>query len=238
MGNGAQSRPGNPTSIQPANNFIRSQRSCDMNGYVANGGETNHGIFQPYDGVQSQHFASPFIRNEPSSYHSGPYDSADHFDDYEVDMSIERAVAPHSRSCSQSYRGMDRPDGPVYRSTSEGVYEQSKIGNRNRSADQAGGISNSTSDDIVFEVFHCLKTGKDYSVINLEGQRYFVDSWNSGIYLRVATVSMCFPKDVSGENKGNRGEVGPEGEAVGVCYNVHDAYLPGLVLGSLNHFAA
>lgn len=32
--------------------------------------------------------------------------------------------------------------------------------------------------------------------------------------------------------------MGPEGEAVGVCYNVHDAYLPGLVLGSLNHFAA
>ena len=32
--------------------------------------------------------------------------------------------------------------------------------------------------------------------------------------------------------------MGPEGVAVGVCYNVHDAYLPGLVLGSLNHFAA
>ena len=159
---------------------MRSQPSYDSNGYIANGVETNHGIIQPYSGVQSQHLALPSIRNEPSSYHSGPYDSVDHFDDYEVDMSIERAVAPHSRSCSQSYRGIDRTDGPVYRSASKGAYGQSQIGNGNRLADQGGGTPNSSSDDILFEVFHCIKTGKDYSVINLDGQRYFVDSWNSG----------------------------------------------------------
>jgi len=39
----------------------------------------------------------------------------------------------------------------------------------------------STSDEIIFEVFHCVKTGRDYSVINVDGERYLVDFGNPGI---------------------------------------------------------
>ena len=42
------------------------------------------------------------------------------------------------------------------------------------------GNKSSSSDEIVFEVFHCMKTGRDYSVINVDGVRYLVNSWDSG----------------------------------------------------------
>ena len=42
------------------------------------------------------------------------------------------------------------------------------------------GNASSNSDEILFEVFHCLQTGRDYSVINVDGVRYLVNSWDAG----------------------------------------------------------
>lgn len=184
MGNGANSRPENPVLIQSPTRPVPTANGYSSNGYVANGGD---GRFQPYNGVQSQYSVVPSFRNGPAPHHSGTYESADHFEDYdEVDQSIERAVAPHSITYPpQSYHGRDRRDEPVHQSAlssrqySGRAYGQPQLGNGNQ-LDKTGGSSYSTSDEILFEIFHCMKTGKDYSVINVDGQRYFVDSWNSG----------------------------------------------------------
>lgn len=210
MGNGANSRPENPVLIQSPTRPVPTANGYSSNGYVANGGD---GRFQPYNGVQSQYSVVPSFRNGPAPHHSGTYESADHFEDYdEVDQSIEHAVAPHSSTYPQSYHGRDRRDEPVHQSAfasrqySNRAYGQSQLGNGNQPADKTGGSSYSTSDEILFEIFHCMKTGKDYSVINVDGQRYFVDSWNSGTANDIKSL-----EKISGEKGVGLGREGGEG---------------------------
>lgn len=201
MGNGANSRPENAVVMQPtrrpvpqANGYYGSQPGYSSGGYVANGDD---GMLQPHYG--SQYSGDPALRNGWSSQHSGTYGSG--YGSYGVNRNMGRTVAPYSSSNSRSHHRKERHD----RNHGDSSIHQSALSSHNyaKGAKNNGQLRNdnpqaysktdrnpySTSDEILFEVFHCIKTGRDYSVINVDGQRYLVDFWNPGteqyIYSRV-----------------------------------------------------
>lgn len=196
MGNGANSRPENPVVMQPtrrpvpqASGFYGSQpgyRSSDI--YVANGGD---GRLQPHYGSHSQYSGDSALRNGWASQHSGIHGSG--YGSYGVDGDIERTVAPYSSSNSRSRHRKERHDrnhgdSSIHQSvlSSHSHAKRAKTNGQLKNENQRGYNKAernpySTSDEILFEVFHCVKTGRDYSVINVDGERYLVDFWNPGI---------------------------------------------------------
>lgn len=196
MGNGANSRPENPVVMQPtARPVPQANGYSSSSGYVANGGETyggrSGGRLQPHYGFHPQYTGDPAFRNGWGSQHSGSYDS-DYYGNYGVNQNVERSIAPYSSSNSRSHHRKERHDRN-YRDSS--TSHQSALSSHHHSkrastngqyrngyqrANKAERNPNPTSDEILFEVFHCVKTGRDYSVINVDGMRYLVDSWNTG----------------------------------------------------------
>ena len=195
MGNGANSRPENPVVMQPTrrqvpqtNGYYGSQPASSSGSYVANG---DGGSLQPHYGSHSQHSGDPALRNGWASQHSGTYGSG--YGSYGVDQSMERTVAPYSSSNSRLHYRKERRD----RNHGDSSIHQSALSSHNHAkrAKTSGQLKNSnqrgydkternpysTSDEILFEVFHCVKTGRDYSVINVDGERYLVDFGNPGI---------------------------------------------------------
>ena len=193
MGNGANSRPENPVVMQPASRRPVPQASghyglqpgYSSSSYVANGDDR---ILQPHYG--SQYSRDPALRNGWGSQHSGTHGSG--YSSYGVNRNVERTVAPYSSSNSRSHHRKERHD----RNHGDSSIHQSALLSHNHAkrAKTNGQLRNdnqqaynrtdrnpySTSDEILFEVFHCVKTGRDYSVINVDGQRYLVDFWNPG----------------------------------------------------------
>ena len=195
MGNGANSRPENPVVMQPTrrpvpqtNGYYGSQPAYSSGSYAANGDD---GRLQPHYGSHSQYSRDPALRNGWASQPSGTYGSG--YSNYGVDRNMERTVAPYSSSNSRSHYRKERHD----RNHGDSSIHQSALSSHNHAkrAKSNGQLRNgnqlaydkterkpySTSDEILFEVFHCLKTGRDYSVINVDGERYLVDFWNPGI---------------------------------------------------------
>lgn len=197
MGNGANSRPENPVVMQPSrtrgpvpqtSGYYGSQPAYSSSSYVANG---HGGRLQPHYGSHSQYSGDPALRNGWSSQHSGTYGSG--YGSYGLDRNMERTVAPYSSSNSRSPHRKERHD----RNHGDSSIHQSVLSSHNhpKRAKTNGQLRNdnqraydkterdpySTSDEILFEVFHCVKTGRDYSVINVDGERYLVDFWNPGI---------------------------------------------------------
>lgn len=200
MGNGANSRPENPVVMRPvrqANGFTRPQPSYGSSGsYVANGGEGYSGRLQPHYGSRDHYSGDPAFRNGWGSQHSGPYDSVYNYGNYGMNQNIERSIAPHSSSNSRSHRRHDRNywDSSTSHQSALSSHYHSKRAKHNEQYSHGNQRSNKParnaspySDEILFEVFHCVKTGRDYSVINVDGMRYLVDSWNTGI----ATTHLC-----------------------------------------------
>ena len=192
MGNGANSRPENPVVMQPtrrhvpqASGYYGSQPGYSSSGYVANGDDR---ILQPHFG--SQYSGDPALRNGCASQHSGTHGSG--YGSYGVNRNVERTDAPYSSSNLRSHHRKERHD----RNHGDSLIHQSALSSHNHTkrAKTNGQLRNgnqqpynrtdrnpySTSDEILFEVFHCVKTGRDYSVINVDGQRYLVDFWNPG----------------------------------------------------------
>ena len=199
MGNGAISRPENAVVMQPtrgptvpqASGFYGSQPGYGSSSYVANG---NDGRLQPHYGSHSQYSGDPALRNGWASQHSGMYGSGYGTGSYGVpDRNSERTVAPYSGLNSRSHHRKENHD----RNQGVSSIHQSALSSHNhgKRAKTNGQLRNdsqraynkaernpySTSDEIIFEVFHCVKTGRDYSVINVDGERYLVDFWNPGI---------------------------------------------------------
>ena len=195
MGNGANSRPENPVVMQPTrrpvpqtSGYYGSQPGYGSTGYVANGTD---GRLQRHYGSHSQYSGDPAFRNGWASQHSGTYGSG--HGSYGVDRNTERTVAPYSSSNSRSHHRKERHD----RNRGDSSIHQSALSSHNhakrtrtngqlkndnqRAYDKTERNPYSTSDEILFEVFHCVKTGRDYSVINVDGVRYLVDFWNPGI---------------------------------------------------------
>lgn len=190
MGNGANSRPENAVVMQPsrrpvpqASGYYGSQPGYSSGGYVANG---DGAVLQPHYG--SQYSGDPALRNGWAPQHSAPYGSG--YGSYGVNQNMEREVAPYSSSNSRSHHRKERHD----RNHGDSSIHQSALSSHNhgKRAKTSGQLRNdnqgaysktdrnpySTSDEILFEVFHCVKTGRDYSVINVDGKRYLVDFWN------------------------------------------------------------
>lgn len=199
MGNGANSRPQNPVMMQPtrrpavpqASGFYGSQPGYGSSSYAGNG---NDGRLQPHYGSNSQYSGYPALRNGWASQHSGTYGSGYGAGSYGVpDRNTERTVAPYSSSNSRSHHRKERHDrNQGDSSLHQSVLSSHNYGKRAKTNMQLGNDSqryyskaernpHSTSDEIIFEVFHCVKTGKDYSVINVDGERYLVDFRNPGI---------------------------------------------------------
>ncbi|KAJ7389938.1 hypothetical protein OS493_028406 [Desmophyllum pertusum] len=155
--------------------FTRSQPGYDSSDYLANGGEAYGGRSQPNYGSVAQYSGDTAVRNGWPSQHSGAYDTGHVYGNHGVDQNIERSVAPHSSSYSRSYDRKDRHDRNPRDSSSHqsalsshrhprGAKANGQYRNGNQRANKAEENSNSTSDEIVFEVFHCMQTGRDYSV--------------------------------------------------------------------------
>ena len=199
MGNGANSRPGNAVVMQPtrrpvpqASGFYGSQPGYGFRDYVTNGGD---GRFQPHYGSHSQYSGDSSLRNGWAPQHSGTHGPGygSYGVDPRVDQNIERTVAPFSSSNSRSHHRKERHDrnhgdSSIHQSalSSHNHAKRAKTNDQLRNENQRGCNKAernpySTSDGILFEVFHCVKTGRDYSVINVDGERYLVDFWNPGI---------------------------------------------------------
>ncbi|KAL9969580.1 hypothetical protein ACROYT_G021810 [Oculina patagonica] len=209
MGNGANSRPENPVVMQPtARPVPQANGYGSSSGYVANGGDTYGGRLQPHYGSHSQYTGDPAFRNGWGSQHSGSYDS-NYYGNYGVNQNVERSIAPYSSSNSRSPHRKERHDRNYRdsstshqsalsshhhskRATTNGQYRSG-----NQRANKAERNANSTSDDILFEDFHCDKTGRDYSVINVDGMRYLVDSWNTGARSSASTVLLQWISNAS-----------------------------------------
>ena len=204
MGNGANSRPENPVVMQSTRRPVPQADGYGFSsGYVANGGEAYGGRLQPRYGSHSQYSGDPAFTNGWASQPSGSYDS-DNYGNYGVNQSIERSITPYSSSNSRSHHRKERHDRNYWDSStshqsalpshhhSRRAKTNGQYRNGNQRPKQAEGNTNPTSDEILFEVFHCLKTGRDYSVINVDGMRYLVDSWNTGTVVVVVVVVVVF----------------------------------------------
>lgn len=199
MGNGAISRPENPTRMHvspsaPSAEFLASQRTGINNGYVANNGAFDH-YYHPagssgprMDTTRSQsngygshanhlnygdnnYWTSGSNSVAPTSYsrlHYGkdPYGKNRLESSHQSPLSVHRK--PKKENHGQGTYGRNNYYGNGYENP--GSYRGWEV-NENRS---------SNSDEIVFEVFHCVKTGRDYNVINVDGVRYLVNSWDAG----------------------------------------------------------
>ena len=106
-----------------------------------------------------------------------------------MNQNIERSIAPYSSSNYRSHCRHDRNywDSSTSQSALSSHHHSKKAktneqySHGNQQANKAERNANPYSDEILFEVFHCVKTGRDYSVINVDGMRYLVDSWEAGI---------------------------------------------------------
>ena len=202
MGNGANSRPENPVVMRPvraipqANGFPRSQPSYgSSSGHVANGGD--RGRLQTHYGSRDHYSGDPAFRNDWGSQYSGPYDPGNSYDNYGMNQNVERSIAPYSSSNSRSLRRHDRNywDSSTSHQSALSPHQHSKraktneqYSHGNQRSNKPARNANPYSDEILFEVFHCVKTGRDYSVINVDGMRYLVDSWNTGT---LGTTHLC-----------------------------------------------
>ena len=205
MGNGANSRPENPVvmrpsqrRVSPANGFTTQQPTYGFNGYVANGEDAYDQRFQPHYGSQSHYSGSSGVRNGWAPQHSEPYTYGSSSSDYGYYGTHGASLAPHSSSYSRSLPRKDRHD----RNRQDYSYQSALLSHSHskrakpngqagqaRHGNQRGSYSDSIrdewnassqSDEILFEVFHCTATGRDYNVINVDGVRYLVNSWDAG----------------------------------------------------------
>lgn len=201
MGNGANSRPENPVVMQrrgpPSNALTTSQQpGYGFTGYVANGGNAYDQRFQPQYGAQSHYSDSSGLRNGWGTQHSDPYGSSS--SDYGYYATHGPSVAPHSTSYSRSHPRKDRHGKNRQDFSHQSALSTHPHSKRAKPNGQAGNYGNqrgysnwdqqntsSHSDEILFEVFHCVQTGRDYNVINVDGVRYLVNSWDAGIALLV-----------------------------------------------------
>ena len=202
MGNGANSRPENGVVMQrhvpPPNGFTSSQQP----GFVADYGNTYDQRTAPNYGTLAHYSDSSGLRNGWASQQSDGYGSSSN--DYGYYATSGPSATSNSSSYTRSHprknrHGKNRQESSHQsalsthnhtRKTKPGGEQARYYGNqggyRNSWEDQGNASSN--SDEIVFEVFHCLETGRDYNVVNVDGIRYLVNSWDAGtrfIYLFV-----------------------------------------------------
>ncbi|KXJ23708.1 kinesin-like protein KIN-14S [Exaiptasia diaphana] len=79
----------------------------------------------------------------------------------ELDESIEMAASPKV-STRQSFEGDDSRQVRTVECT------------------QNGQQSSEPAEEMVFEVYHSFQNGRDYTVLNNEGTRFYLDSWETG----------------------------------------------------------
>lgn len=197
MGNGSISRPENLNGmhVSPSapSEFIVSRQRGVNNGYAANNGSFDH-YYHPAGSSGSR---MDTIRSQSNGFDS----HANHlnYDQNDYWTSGSNSVAP--TTYSRSYYGKD-PYGKnlhesshqsplsMHRKPKKEKYGQGTHGRNNyygNGYENPGSYrdweinenGNSNSDEIVFEVFHCVKTGRDYNVINVDGVRYLVNSWDA-----------------------------------------------------------
>lgn len=207
MGNGANSRPENAVVMQrhapPSNGFASQQPA-----FFANDGNTYDQRHALNYGTLAHHSDSSGLRNGWASQQSDGYGSSSN--DYGYYATSGPSVTSNSSSYTRSHprknrHGKNRQESSHQSALSthhhtrkakpseQARYYGNQGGYRNSWGDQGNASSN--SDEIVFEVFHCLKTGRDYSVINVDGVRYLVNSWDAGtrfIYLFICLFIILF----------------------------------------------
>lgn len=192
MGNGANSRPENAVVTQrhvlpsAPNDFIASQQT-GFNGYPAdavNGFDQRH----YYQSMGSSVPRNGVIQSQSGSYGYNPSD----FGYYATNGP---SVAPTSTSYSRSHQRPTKSRHETSHQSALSVHHHPKKGKsssqgrnnyRNgyenpggRGGWEVDGSGGSNSDEILFEVFHCIQTGTDYNVINVDGVRYLVNSWDA-----------------------------------------------------------
>ena len=159
-------------------------------GYVANGTNTYDQRFQPQYGSQSHYSGSDELRNGWAPQNSVSYGSSTN------DYGYYGTQGSHSNSYSRQLPRRDRHDRNRQETAHQSALashhhpKKAKTNGQVRGGHEHGyrnswgeGNTSSNSDEILFEAFHCVKTGKDYSVINVDGVRYFVNSWDAGTEL-------------------------------------------------------
>lgn len=181
MGNGANSRPEHPVVMStrrvPPSNASQQPGFSD---YVANGVHGYDQRFQPQYGSQSHYPGNSGFSNgwEPRQsdgygYH-GTYGQSV-ASNPRAQPRKDRDLKNHQESSHQSALSMHHQSRRVKPN------EQSiNYGNRGGHQSWEEGNANSDSDEILFEVYHCFETRRDYNVINVDGVRYLVNSWDGG----------------------------------------------------------
>ena len=195
MGNGANSRPQNSLVVQP----IASQRHVPHNGqppsgysssypgYFANGGDAFGQRFQPQYGSQSYYTGDYGSRNGWAPQSSVSYGSTTNGYGYHGPTQDEHSSSNSRQMPPRRDRNDRNHQGTSHQSALSSHHHPKRARTNGRSVGHQTGYQNwqdgnksSSSDEIVFEVFHCIKTGRDYSVINVDGVRYLVNSWDAG----------------------------------------------------------
>ena len=101
---------------------------------------------------------------------------------HDIDEDIEAAVAPPNWISDQRLMS---PSSSTCGYTTQHVEQSTNATQYDKRGVQED--MSSPEDEIQFEVYHCSRTGAEYTLINSDGVRFFLDNWNTGtvyIYIR------------------------------------------------------
>ena len=193
MGNGANSRPQNSLVVQPSQRHVPHNGqpplgySSSYPGYFANGEDAYGQRFQPQYGSQSYYTGDYGSRSGWAPQSSASYGSTSNGYGYhgthdEHPSSHSRQMPPRRDRYDRNHQGTSHQSALSSHHHPKRARTNGQLsgGRQTGYGNWQDGNKSSSSDEIVFEVFHCIKTGRDYSVINVDGVRYLVNSWDSG----------------------------------------------------------
>lgn len=167
MGNGSSSaKPTNTVTVQPSSsnqtNFcsVPSSSSPMENNSVSR--FQNNGSIPSNDLESSSGYRSFQQQDNLSSLNK----------EVEIDDSIESAVAPRSASF-----GYDNLYGMEATTSQRNSKSKQK---RNKNLKNVVKEPEDTKDEVIFEVYRSHDNGVEYTVINNDGVRFYLDSWTTG----------------------------------------------------------
>ena len=124
---------------------------------------------------QAGHYNTTPIQPSAPPQPLNAFDSGIHDIDEDIEAAVappnwtsdQRLMSPSSSTCGYTTQHVEQLSTKATQYDKRGVQED----------------MSSPEDEIQFEVYHCSRTGAEYTLINSDGVRFILDNWNTGIFI-------------------------------------------------------